>query len=260
MQLCQQPGVDLIMRGSHDRRLAGEAGHLREALAQAPVLGQTTVEARAAGNRPARPSWKSGRCGLIWTVSGVRGGWQAALPGVTAVEVREVQAPPGVKEPLPWLLLTSLPCTRRAQAQRGVGRYAARWWIGEYPKALKSGARVEDSQLERGDRLEPLIAGLAVLAVRWLSTKMLARSRPESFEAAASFGPEMLALLEKKLGPPTGGWNNRNVLIATARPGGFPARQHEGLPGWQTIWRGWQQLMWMLRGNRNPNAPLKRCG
>jgi hypothetical protein len=64
--------------------------------------------------------------------------------------------------------------------------------------ALKTGAGVEESQLERGYRLEPLIAVLAVVAVRLLSTKLLARSRPESFEAAGSFGPEMLAILEKK--------------------------------------------------------------
>jgi hypothetical protein len=42
-----------------------------------------------------------------------------------------------------------------------------------------------------------LIAILAVVAVGLLSTKMLAHGRPESFEAAQSFGPEMLAILEK---------------------------------------------------------------
>lgn len=89
---------------------------------------------------------------------------------------------------------------------------------------------------------------LAGVAVRLLSTKMLARSRPESFEAAASFGPEMLAVLEKKLGPPKDGWNNRNGIIATARLGGFLARKNAGMPGWQTIWRGWQRLIWMCEG------------
>ena len=88
----------------------------------------------------------------------------------------------------------------RAAARRVVGRYTARWWIEEYHKALKSGAGVEDSQLERGDRLEPLIAVLAVVAGRLLNAKMLARSRPDSCQAAQSFGPERLAILEKKIG------------------------------------------------------------
>ena len=159
-----------------------------------------------------------------------------------------MDAPEGVKQPLHWILLTSLPCATKAEVQRVVGRYTARWWIEEYHKALKSGAGAEESQLERGYRLESLIAVLAVVAVRLLSTKMLARSRPESFEAAASFGPQMLAMLEKKLGKPKNGWTNANVIIATARLGGFLARKHDGLPGWQTIWRGWQRLMWMCEG------------
>ena len=93
-----------------------------------------------------------------------------------------------------------------------------------------------------------VVAGVAVVAVRLLSAKRLARSRPETFEAAASFGPEMLALLEQKIGPPKGGWTNRNGIIATARLGGFLARKQDRLPGWQTLWRGWQRVMWMCEG------------
>ncbi|HZM03150.1 MAG TPA: IS4 family transposase [Candidatus Saccharimonadales bacterium] len=246
MHICQQHGVDSVIRASHNRRLAEEDGHLFAALAQAPVLGRSTVEVRSRGGQPARTAiveLRSVRVNLDgpWRP----GGWQPPLPNMGAVEVREVDAPEGVTEPLHWILLTSMPCSTRTEAQRVVGRYAARWWIEEYHKALKTGAGVEESQLERADRLEPLIAVLAVVAVRLLSTKMLARSRPESFEAAMSFGPEMLAVLEKKLGKPQDGWNNRNVIVATARLGGFLARKHDGMPGWQTIWRGWQRLIWM---------------
>jgi hypothetical protein len=246
---CQQNGIGFVIRGFQDRRLADEAGHLREALANAAVLGQSTVELRARGSQPARTAIVELRSVQVDLDGPWRpGGWQPALRGITVVEVREVHPPKGVTEPLHWVLLTSLPCTTLAQAQRVVGRYTARWWIEEYHKALKSGAGVEESQLERAYRLEALIAVLAVVAVRLLSTKMLARSRPESFEAATSFGPQMLKLLEKKFGAPKGGWNNRNVLVATARLGGFIGRKHDGMPGWQTIWRGWHRLMWMCEG------------
>ena len=62
------------------------------------------------------------------------------------------------------------------------------------------------------------------------------------------FGPSLLALLEKKLGQPKGGWTNRNLIRAVARVGGFIGRKSDGEPGWQTIWRGWQRLMWMCQG------------
>ena len=93
-----------------------------------------------------------------------------------------------------------------------------------------------------------MIAVLAVVAVRLLSGKMLARSRPGSREAAESFGPETLAILEKKIGRPKDGWTNRNVIRSLARMGGFIGRKSDGVPGWQTIWRGWQRLMWMAEG------------
>ena len=249
LQLCQHHGVDFIIRSGQHRRLAEDAGTLLEALEQARVLGQSTVEVRTRGGQPARTAIVELRRAPVQLDGPWRpGGWQPPLAEMSVVEVKEVPAPEGVKEPLHWKLLTSLPCETLAQALRVVGRYAARWWIEEYHKALKSGAGVEESQLARADRLESLIAVLAVVAVRLLSAKLLARSRPETFEAAARFGPEMLAILEQKLGPPKGGWTNRNVLIATARLGGFLARRHDGLPGWQTIWRGWQRLMWMCEG------------
>ena len=77
-------------------------------------------------------------------------------------------------------------------------------------------------------------------------------------EAAASFGPEMAALLERKLGEPKGGWTNRNLIRAGARVGGFIGRKSAGEPGWQTIWRGWQQLIWMGAG-ANLMEDKKRC-
>jgi hypothetical protein len=256
IQTCQQHQIDFVIRARHDRRLAEGAGHLQEALAQAPVLGQTTVELRARPGQAARIAIVEMRQVQVdfdgpWRL----GGWQTSLKGLTAVEVREVHAPAGVQEPLHWVLLTSLPCRSWAQVQRVVGRYAARWWIEEYHKALKSGAGVQESQLERGERLEALIAVLAVVAVRLLCTKLLARSRPEGLEAVESFGLEALAILEKKLGRPKSGWTNQSVLVATARLGGFLARKCDGLPGWQTIWRGWQRLMWMCEGVATLNEP-----
>lgn len=249
LRLCQQQGVDLVVRAGYDHRLADELVHLQEAAAQGPVLGQMLVELRARGGQAARQAEVEIRSREV-TVDGPwrPGGWQAPLAKLKAVEVRENDPPVGVKEPLHWLLLTSLPCDTWAQVQRVVGYYTARWWIEEYHKALKSGAGVESSQLEQVERLEPLIGILSVVAVRLLGAKLLARSRPGSGEVAASLGLVLLAILEKKLGPPKEGWTNRNVVRAVARIGGFIGRKSDGEPGWQTIWRGWQRLIWMAEG------------
>jgi hypothetical protein len=261
LQICRQQGVEFVIRACQDRRLAEATGRLKAVVAGAAVLGETTVEVRSRGGQPARTAIVQVRSMRVDLDGPWRpGGWQAPLPDVGVVEVREVHVPEAVKEPLHWMLLSTLPCTTWAQAQRVVGYYTARWWIEEYHKALKSGAGIEQSQLGRADRLEPLIAVLAVVAVRLLNTKMLARSRPESFEAASSFGPEMLALLEKRLGLPAGGWTNRNLIRSVARMGGFIGRKSDGEPGWQTIWRGWQRLIWMCEGVNLLMEGHRRCG
>jgi len=238
-----------VVRAGQDHRLADGLGHLKQVAARQPVVGEMTVEVRSRGGQAARTASVEVRCGRVDLDGPWRpGGRQEPLRDLGVVEVREVHPRAGVKEPLHWLLLTTLPCATWVQAQRVVGCYTARWWIEEYHKALKSGTGVEASQLERPERLEALIAVLAVVAVRLLSAKLLARSRPQSGEAAASFGPDLLALLEKKLAAPKDGWTNRNVIRAVARVGGFIGRKSDGEPGWQTIWRGWQRLIWMGQG------------
>lgn len=249
LKTCRQHGVDFIIRSFQDRRLADEAGRLLSAVDRAAVLGCTTVELRARPGQAARVAGVELRAALVDLDGPWRpGGWQEPLPGVWALEVREMDAPAEVAEPLRWLLLSSLPCLTLAAAQRVVGRYAARWWIEEYHKALKSGTGVETSQLECATRLAGLIAIPALVAVRLLSTKLLARSQPEGTEAAARLGPELLGLLERKLGAPDGGWTNRNLLRAVARVGGFIGRKSDGEPGWKNLWRGWQRLIWMAQG------------
>ncbi|MCU0771985.1 MAG: hypothetical protein MUE94_09510 [Verrucomicrobia bacterium] len=132
--------------------------------------------------------------------------------------------------------------------------------VEEYHKALKTGTGVEDSQLERAYRIESLVAVLATLAVRLLNAKHLARARPDEPVDAAVFGLEALALLEGKFGRPPAGWTHRNVLVGVARLGGFLARRHDGMPGWQTIWRGWHRLLWMCQGVELLQQKGKRCG
>jgi hypothetical protein len=261
IQVCQRRGIDFVIRSRCNRRLADEAGHLWEKLSQQPMLGQSTVELRARPGQAARTAIVELRARQVDLDGPWRpGGWQPELRGLWVVEVREVNAPESVKEPLHWILLTSLPCSSLAEVLRVVGRYSARWWIEEYHKALKTGAGAEESQLEQGYRLESLIAVLAIVAVRVLATKFLARSRPESFEAVQDFSPTALTILETKLGKPRGGWTNQKLLTAIARLGGFLARKHDGQPGWQTIWRGWQRLVWMSDGVETLTNTKLKCG
>jgi len=259
VQRCRQQGMDFIIRGYHDHKLAGADEHLSAALAQAPVEGVMTVSVRGRQGEAAREAVVSLRhCRVTWQGPWRPQGMQADV-AINVVEAREMEPPEGV-EALHWILLTSLPCERLVELQRIVARYAMRWWIEQYHKALKSGAGIEESQLEKGFRIENLLAVLAILAVRLVNTQWLARNRPDEPVEAESFGASALELLSAKYEMPKGGWSNRSVLIAVARLGGFLARKHDGLPGWQTIWRGWSKLMCMCEGLEILKEKAKRCG
>lgn len=247
IEQCQRRGVDFIIRSYRDRRVAGSAGYLKEALALLPLRGEMEVQLRSRPGQAARTARVQVRSGSVQFRGPERP--DGNRPDFTAnvVEVKETGAPEGV-EPLHWVLLTSLPCERWTQVQRIIGRYLARWWIEEYHKALKSGVGAEESQLQQAYRIETLVAVLAIVAVRLLNAKWLARSRGDEPVDGEVFGPEALRLLAARFGQPQGGWTHRSALVAVARLGGFPARKADGLPGWQTIWRGWHRLMWMCEG------------
>src|SRR5580658_479515 len=256
---CQQHGVDFVIRACHDRCLANEEAHLWEWIAQAPVLGQLTVPLRARPGQAARTAIVEVRSASVR----LHGTWRPGGPQpdleLNVVQAQEVDAPPGV-EPLHWILLTSLPCATLTQARRVIGCYIARWHIEEYHKALKSGAGVEESQLEQAYRLESLIAVLAIVAVRLFNSKLLARACPDEPLDQKQIGSELLLLLATKFGQPKEGWTNRSYLVAVARLGGFIGRKSDGLPGWQTIWRGWRRLIWMAQGLETLSQAGGRCG
>ncbi len=260
IQICLVHGVDFVIRSCQDRCLAGEqAEHLSQALARAEVRGHLNVELRARPDQPARTALLEVRSATLTLRGPYRPGGKRDDFTVQVVEAREVDAPAGAK-PLHWVLLSSLPINSWRQVRRIVHLYARRFVIEEYHKALKTGAGIEASQLETRHRLEALLAVLAVVAVRLLSAKLLAQSRPDEPVTGNEFGPEALAILTARFGQPAEGWTYRGVLVAVARMGGFLARRHDGLPGWQTIWRGWQRLMLMCEGLEILQSEGARCG
>jgi hypothetical protein len=260
IQRCQQRGVDFVIRARHNRRLADATGYLLDSLSQAEMLGSAEIELRARPGAAARRAVIQFRRRRVCLSGPWRpGGWQEDLAAMNVVEVKEVAAPADT-EALHWILLTSLPCASLTEARRIAGRYASRWHIEEYHKALKSGAGVEASQLGKAYRLETLIAVLALVAVRLLNTKLVARAVPEQMLSPAEVGVDALRILEARVGRPPTGWTTGTFLVAMAKLGGFIGRKNDGPPGWKNIWRGWQRLIWMTEGLESLNQLKERCG
>ncbi len=169
------------------------------------------------------------------------------------VHVREID-PPDPKAAINWVLYTSLPVATFADAQSIIEAYQKRWSIEEWHKCLKTGCRVTKRQLQSRERLEPLIALLSIQAVRLLGLKHLARHAPDT--PARNCVPERhLDVLSRRTNRPAKDWTIHEFIREVAGLGGFLKRKHDGQPGWQTIWHGWQYLMKLSEGYQLANPP-----
>jgi hypothetical protein len=240
-----------VIRASHRRALAGawEGTDLFTAAAQAPVRGILALRLPQEG-RTAKLEVRS-------TTLELRGpqrpGGALANTTVGVVHVIEVDPPAGAK-PLHWVLLTDHDVDTLEQCVRVIETYRRRWLVEEYHKALKTGLKVEDSQLTTAQRLSALIGILSVVAVFLVQRKLAARSTPDAELQSDDADPTLIAIL-KKTDPPKGKPTQRWFWLAIAKLGGFLARKGDGDPGWLTLWRGWQTLMILARGYELARSP-----
>jgi hypothetical protein len=271
---CQDNRWDFIVRANQPRALADQEGSVFDAVAAAPVVARFNLNLRSRPQRVTRDK-KTGRVKRVRKAHGgrtvelevrtctvrLRAPWRpggSAEPRtVNIVEAKEVNAAAG-DDPIHWVLLTSWPCRTAQEAMRIVKAYTRRWLIEEYHKALKTGARIEESQLRTAQRIQALLGIVAVVAVRLLNRKLLAATRANECVDVQEVGQATLTILEAKFGRPQDGWTNRNVLRCIARLGGFIGRKSDGEPGWITIWRGWQLLLPMVEGFNLARG--ERCG
>lgn len=162
------PGPDfhLLTRAMQDRRLA-DGGTLYAAGASFPVAGTTAIELR--GRRPGeadRQAVLALRFGEV-VVKRPQGSDRGLPESVRLTLVEAVEPdPPAGALPVHWRLLTTHEVAHAAAARQIVEWYKARWAIEQLFRVMKTqGLGLEDSQIERADRLLKLAAIAAHAAV-----------------------------------------------------------------------------------------------
>lgn len=258
-------GQGFLLRAKHDRYVNDSTQHLWNFMAGQPVMGTRTirVSARPAkGKLPAQPA-RTAKLAIRYAPIQVPppcNDPQFNKPlSAWAVYVVEVAPPAGV-EPVEWMLLTSEPVEDVEQANRCVDWYTYRWLIEEWHKAEKTGCRLEASQLKDAEALQRLAALTAVVAVRLIQLRELAQAATDPLiPAGESLSNQPAALrnlvpsdwilvvshlakcCQESLTP-------RLFWLTLAKRGGFIGRKSDGLPGWQTIWKGWAEVVLLVQG------------
>lgn len=146
---------------------------------------------------------------------------------------------------LEWLLITNLPIDNEGDALRIVKIYRRRWVIEDYHKAVKTGFRIEDTQLKQASRIFALFGMIGVIATKLLAMREHCRLLPTT-PVEEKVPKRWITLIERylmvKLKTVGDFWRS------LARLGGFIGRKSDGEPGWQTIWKGYKRLQDMLLG------------
>lgn len=235
--------VELLVRSAQNRRVEGEHELLHEVVRAVLPCGSLTVEVRAADGRAARTASLSLRYTTLSILPPKRIPKKSGLKpiAVQAVLAEEENAPPGVKTPLCWLLLTTLPVSSAQEAARVVSYYGRRWMVERFHFVLKSGCRIEQLQLGTVEALETALALANIVAWKLLNLTYLARLTPD-VSCEAVFEPvEWQALcchLNQTPTPPKKPPTLRQAARMVAKLGGFLGRKCDGEPGVKTIWQG----------------------
>jgi len=150
------------------------------------------------------------------------------------------------EENLEWILYSSIAVETLEDAIEKIEWYAHRWIMEEYHKCLKTGCRIQLSQLETRKSLEALLGILGIVATLMLQLRNTAREEGER-PAKQFVEKAALNIICKRfnLSPKI---SIRQFWHSVAKLGGFIGRKSDGEPGWQTLWKGWVRLTDMMWG------------
>jgi hypothetical protein len=117
-----------------------------------------------------------------------------------------------------------------------------------FSKALKTGLKAEELQLENADRLFAAISIKSILALRLIDLREKVQLNPEASADESDLSDLELKVLSVYLKRNL--VTLRDVSLAIGRLGGHLNRKGDGLPGILTLWKGMTRLNELVVGAR----------
>lgn len=261
---CLDQGKHVLIRACQNRLLSWApdapqahepaAQHLLEYARSLPAApeGGYAVPMRATPDHPARTAQVEVAWAAVTLPAPLHspGGLADHAPlALWVVRVWEPMPPAGV-EALDWILLTSLPIAMPADVQRAANWwYPCRWICEDFHQCLKTGLRIERSQLDDGADVQRLLGFCAPIAVRLLQLRATARQAPGDL-AIGVVDPLMVQVLAARRGLEATALTVAAFWRYVAQLGGHLGRKSDGPPGWRTVWKGWRYLCDLTEGAR----------
>lgn len=256
-----EQGLDFIVRAADARSFTQAGQALFTTLAHQPVQQHFRFSLKRHPEREAREAVLELRFSHLTLKRPQRAVAKRATLTVFVVDVLEPH-PPNGEAAVHWVLLTSLPVDTVEQAHQITLWYTYRWLVERFHFVLKSGCKLEESQLRQAERLERLLAVYSLVAWKLLWLTYQARQTPAAACTVALQTVEwhaLYAFIHRTQAVPNTAPSLRQAVRWIGQLGGFLARKGDGEPGVKVLWRGWTRLqdivsMWLI--SHPPSDPL----
>ncbi len=253
-QRAHQRQMRITVRAAHNRCVREHDGasrrYLFSVVGRAPLLGEYDLEVPARGNEPARIARMRVRSCEV-TLELKVGSKRREYVRMFAVLAQEERR----RNPLRWVLLTSVPVHTLGEAREVIDGYASRWRIEEFHRAWKRGVcNVEDTQLRGRESIIKWATILAAVAARATRLTYLAREKPAAPATEELTKWEIdaaIALLRPKGARPGDVPSLGQVVRWIAELGGYTGKSSGGPPGPTVVARGLAKVEILAEGLRN---------
>lgn len=237
----------LLVRAERTRVRKVEQEELWQRMSAEPVAGLLDVGVPRKGSRPARTARLQVRFAQVVLSPPKNSKLQPV--SVWAVYAREVGHGAEVKQPIDWMLLSTVKTESFEQACERLAWYSRRWGIEVYHRTMKSGCRIQDRRLDDTGSLEACLAIDLVVAWRVYWLTMVGRERPDTPCDQFLSEEEWRVLSAWATGkmsdtPPS----TQQVMRWIGKLGGWLARGKQDNPGTTCMWRGLLRLPCMVQG------------
>ncbi|MFC0516351.1 IS4 family transposase [Mucilaginibacter angelicae] len=174
---------------------------------------------------------------------------------INCVWIRE-QISTEEEKPAEWFLLTNRVIKNEKDAEKIAEFYSKRWTVEDFHKCYKTGCSIEKRQFDTRKALTTSIGLLAITAIVLLRSRYYAKHQHSipfeimvtdkaEQELAKRIADKYLMPTDKLLCEPyTALW----WLLLLGRMGGHQGLKNKGLPGWQTLWKGYSFFQSLVIG------------
>jgi hypothetical protein len=254
MRSARDVHQDFLFRAAQNRSVFSSEAldqrvHVLDYARSLSSLGNDQVEVPGRGGREARTAEVCLAAAPVWVPAPPGTPKRSSQPVYKAwiIRIWEANPPPGVEEPLEWILWCSVPTQTLAEGLERRNWYSTRWLVEVYHHIQKNGCSQEERRFETAEAMSVCLALLSAVAVRVFQLRNALETQPEA-PAAQVATPTEIAIIRRTSKHKGRRFTVRNFVHGVAKLGGFVGRKSDGDPGVQTLWRGYQRLQDILEG------------